>query len=78
MKGLNLEQKFNMKKNIKFIIFLLIAIAALYLTRVNYTDHSKNKSISACVIAQKNKSKNMSKEEAEKYCKEEIKKKKNK
>ena len=64
-----------MKKNIKFIIFIILAIIALYFTRVNYGDHGLNKSIMACVIAQKNKSKEMSKIEAEKYCKEEIDKK---
>ena len=64
-----------MKKNIKFIIFIILAIIVLYLTRVNYGDHSKSKSIAACVIAQKNKSSNMTKAEAEKYCEEEINKK---
>ena len=64
-----------MKKNIKFIVFVIIAIAALYFTRINYGDHSQNKSIMACVIAQKNKSKDISKAEAEKYCKDEINKK---
>tara|TARA_B100000965_G_scaffold402505_1_gene428596 strand:+ start:874 stop:1077 length:204 start_codon:yes stop_codon:yes gene_type:complete len=64
-----------MKKNIKFIIFIIIAIIALYFTRVNYGDHSQSKSIMACVIAQKNKSKDMTKAEAEKYCKDEIQKK---
>ena len=43
-----------MKKNIKFIIFVILAIIALYFTRVNYGDHGMNKSIMACVIAQKN------------------------
>jgi|TARA_B100000929_G_scaffold49427_1_gene35847 hypothetical protein len=64
-----------MKKNFKFIIFIILAIIALYFTRVNYGDHGMNKSIMACVIAQKNKSKDMTKTEAEKYCKEEISKK---
>ena len=64
-----------MKENIKFIIFIILGIIALYFTRVNYGDHSKNKSIMACVIAQKNKSKEMTKSEAEKYCKDEINKK---
>ena len=64
-----------MKKNIKFILFIIIGIIALYFSRVNYTDYSKNKSISACVLAQKNKSKNMKVEEAKKYCEEEINKK---
>ena len=64
-----------MRKNIKFILFIFLAIIALYLTRVNYGDYGKNKSISACVIAQKNRSVEMTKAEAEKYCKEEISKK---
>jgi len=64
-----------MKKNIKFIIFIILAIIALYFTRVNYGDHSINKSIMACVIAQKNKSKEMTQMEAEKFCKKEINKK---
>ena len=64
-----------MKKNLKFIAFIILAIIALYFTRVNYGDHSINKSIMACVIAQKNKSKDMTKDEAEKYCKQEINKK---
>ena len=64
-----------MKKNIKFIIFVILAIIALYFSKVNYGDHSINKSIMACVIAQKNKSVDMTKVEAEKYCKEEISKK---
>ena len=67
-----------MKKNIKFILFIILAIIALYLTRVNYGDNGKNNSISACIIAKKNKSTNMTKVEAEKYCKEEINKKFNK
>ena len=61
-----------MKKNIKFILFIIIGIIALYFTKINYGDHSLNKSILACVLAQKNKSSDISKEEAEKYCKDEI------
>ncbi len=61
-----------MKKNIKFIIFIIIAIIALYFSKVEYEDHGLNKSILACVIAQKNKSSEMTKEEAEKFCKKEI------
>ena len=64
-----------MKKNIKFIIFIILGIIALYLTRINYSDHGLSKSIMACVIAQKNKSSDMTKDEAEKYCKKEINKK---
>jgi len=56
-----------MKNNIKLIVFIIIAVIALYFTKNKYESHSKNKSISACVIAQK-KYKNMSSNEAKKYC----------
>ena len=64
-----------MKKNYKLIIFIIFGIAILYFTKTNYQDHSLNKSILACTIAQKNKSSNITKAEAEKFCKEEINKK---
>ncbi len=68
-----------MKKNIKFIVFIIFAIIALYLTRINYSEHGINKSILACVIAQKKiNSSNMSKAEIKKYCENEINKKINK
>ena len=64
-----------MKKNIKIIIFIIIATVALYFTKIKYEDHSLSKSILACVIAQKSKSSEMTKEKAEKFCKENINKK---
>lgn len=64
-----------MKKNIKFIILIILGIIALYFTKSKYEDHGLNKSIMACAIAQKNKSSNMTPEQAKKYCEEEIKKK---
>tara|TARA_Y100000590_G_C15528876_1_gene942351 strand:+ start:278 stop:478 length:201 start_codon:yes stop_codon:yes gene_type:complete len=66
-----------MKSNFKFIVFILLAIVALYLTKTNYSDYSIGKSISACIIAQK-KSNNLSNEEAKKFCEKEINKKLNK
>ena len=63
-----------MKKNIKFIIFIIIAIIALYFTRVNYGDYSLKKTISACTIAQKQKTKEITNKEAREICEKEIKK----
>jgi len=63
-----------MSNNIKILIFIIIGIIALYFTKVNYNDYNRNKSILACVIAQKQKSENITSEEAKKYCEEEIKK----
>ena len=64
-----------MKKNFKVIIFLLLAFIALYFSRINYGDHGLNKSISACVIAQMKKNNNISREDAQSFCKKEIDKK---
>tara|TARA_Y100000590_G_scaffold440658_1_gene566334 strand:+ start:2592 stop:2783 length:192 start_codon:yes stop_codon:yes gene_type:complete len=61
-----------MKNNFKFIIFIIIAIAALYFATGKYSQYSREKSISACIIAQKNKSKDFTFEEAKKYCESEI------
>ena len=64
-----------MKSNIKTIAFIIFCAILLYFTKVKYDDHNINKSILACVIAQKNKSKNMTPGEAKIYCEKEIKKK---
>lgn len=69
------DQNYKMKINIKEILFLIIAIILLYLVSNKYNDYSLNKSISACVIAQKNTSKSKNIEEIKKYCEKEIKKK---
>ena len=64
-----------MKNNIKFISFIIIAFIALYFAKVYYGEHGKEKSIKACMIAQKNKNSNITIDEAQKYCEEEINKK---
>ena len=56
------------------IIFIIIAIIALYFTRVNYGDYSLKKTISACTIAQKQKSKEITNKEAREICEKKIKK----
>ena len=65
-----------MSKNIYFILFIIIASALLYITQINYGKGSLEKSISACVIAQMKKNKNLAKIDAETYCRKEITKKK--
>ena len=64
-----------MKKNLNIIIFLIIAIFALYLTKLEYGSFSYEKSLKACMIAQKKMSKSKTIEEAKKFCETEIKKK---
>ena len=61
-----------MKKNYKFIIFIIIAIIALYFTRINYGEFGLQKTISACMIVQKQMSKDISEKEAREICEKEI------
>ncbi len=63
-----------MKKNLGFILFIALAILALYISKINYGDQVLKKSISACILAQIKKDKTMTKEFAKNYCEKEIKK----
>tara|TARA_B100000686_G_scaffold191652_1_gene198309 strand:+ start:277 stop:474 length:198 start_codon:yes stop_codon:yes gene_type:complete len=63
-----------MKKNLGFILFIALAILALYISKINYGDQVLKKSISACILAQAKKDKTMTKEFAKNYCEKEIKK----
>jgi hypothetical protein len=63
-----------MKKNLSAILFIILAILALYLTKITYGGHSLQKSISACIIAQVKKNENLTYEFAKNYCEKEIKK----
>ena len=60
-----------MKKNILVIVFIVIAMIAAS----KFNDHNRNKSISACVIAQKKTAENFDINEAKKLCEKVIKKK---
>jgi len=60
-----------MKKNILIVIFIVIGMIAT----LKFQDHNRNKSISACMVAQKKKSENFDVKEAKKFCEKIIKKK---
>ena len=64
-----------MKKNLYFILFLIIAFLMLYVSRIEYGSFSLEKSMKACIIAQKklNKDKNIS--DIKTFCENEINKK---
>ena len=64
-----------MKKNLYSIIFVILAMLALYLTKFEYGSFTYEKSLKACMIAQKNLSKSKSFEETKKFCETEINKK---
>ena len=64
-----------MKTNLIALLLIILGIAALYLTRVSYSDQSLKKSISACVIVQMKKSEKTNIEDVKQFCKKEIMKK---
>ncbi len=60
------------KKNIYIILFLLIAFIMLYISRTEYGSFSLDKSMKACIIAQKKINKNKNIEDIKIFCKKEI------
>jgi len=64
-----------MKKNLYPIIFIIIAMLALYLTRLEYRSFSYDKSLKGCMLAQKSLSKSKSMHEIKIFCETEINKK---
>mgnify|MGYP001216898334 FL=1 len=56
-----------MKKH-KSIIFILVALALLYIAKDKYSSFNLSKSIQACLMGQKKLNPDLSKEEAEKIC----------
>ena len=63
-----------MKKKLLFVAFILIAIFVIF----KYSDHNLNKTVGACMVAQKQTNKSFDVDKARKFCEEEIKKLKNK
>ena len=61
-----------MKNNLKMIALILFAVSVLYIFQLKYSDHNLNKSISACIVAQKQTSKSFDLKQAKKFCKEEV------
>ena len=64
-----------MKKNILLIVFIVVGMIFV----LKFNDHNRDKSISACIVAQKKKAENKAEKfdvnEAKKFCKKIIKKK---
>ena len=64
-----------MKKNLYFILFLIIAFVMLYISRIEYGSHSLDKSMKACIIAQKKLDKSKNIDDIKSFCEREINKK---
>ena len=63
-----------MNNNLKMIALIIFAVIVLYIFQIKYSDHNLNKTISACIVAQKQTSKSFDLKQAKKFCEEEIKK----
>ncbi len=61
--------------NIKMLGIIIIGIIILSLFRVKYSDYNLNRTISACLMAQKKTSELFDPKKARKFCEEEIQKK---
>ena len=61
------------KKIILFVIFIAVAMLIIF----KYSNHNLNRTIQACMVAQKQTSETFDAEKSKKFCKEKIKKEKN-
>ena len=61
------------KKIILFVIFVAIGMFVIF----KYSDHNLNRTVSACIVAQKQTSETFDAEKSKKLCTEKIKKQKN-
>ena len=61
-----------MNNNLKMIVLIIFGVIILYIFKINYSEHNLNKSISACVVANKQTSKSFDLKKAKKFCKEEV------
>ena len=61
-----------MNNNLKMVALIIFGIIFLYIFQTKYSDHNLNKTISACVVAQKQTSKSFDLEESKKFCKDKI------
>ena len=65
-----------MKKNFLKLIYILIVIIIIYFAKTNFSEYNKEKSISACVMAQKMTSESFDLEKSRKYCEGQVRKQK--
>ena len=65
-----------MNKNVLKLIIVLIGIIIIYYAKTNFSEYNLEKSISACVVAQKRTSESFDLEKSKKYCEEQVRKQK--
>ena len=65
-----------MKKIFKLIILIIFGIILIYFLKTNFTEYNLEKSINACIVAQKRTSETFDIEKTKKYCEEAVRKQK--
>ena len=63
-----------MKNKTKNIILLIVGIVFLLITKTMFKEHNQKKTISACIIAEKQTSESFDHKEAKKMCEKRIQK----
>jgi len=61
-----------MNKILKYIFVLAGLIIVIYILRTNFSQYNLKKTVSACILAQKQTSKSFDLEKAKKFCEESI------
>ena len=70
-----MNKKLLNNNKIKNTLFIIFAILALWFARFQYSDYNIKRTISACIVAQKQTSEKFDPKEARDFCKEQISKK---
>ena len=63
-----------MKNKILTFIFVIVVIIILFLLRNTYSDYNLEKTVAACVLAQKQTSNSFNIEEVKQFCEDKIRK----
>jgi len=57
-------------KILKFILIILVVMIAIYILRISFSEYNLKKTLSACILAQKQTSQSFDFEKAKKFCEE--------
>ena len=63
-------------KILKFVFILLVGIIAIYFLRTSFSEYNLKKTVSACILAQKQTTKSFDLQKVQKICEEKIRKQK--
>tara|TARA_Y100000590_G_scaffold363727_1_gene421546 strand:+ start:172 stop:357 length:186 start_codon:yes stop_codon:yes gene_type:complete len=57
-------------KILKFILIILVVMITIYILRISFSEYNLKKTLSACILAQKQTSQSFDLEKAKKFCEE--------